>query len=270
MYWQIQDINQKALYPDVIWDQPENRLSSGSVLLIGGNSQSFNLVSTAYQESKNNIFSSTGLILPISLEKILKNYNLSNCWYVKSNLSGGFATESLALIIDVSHNYDCLMLIGNFGHSSETTILIEKLVSNINKQFIVHQDSFESLMNSTIDTVIKPNLLFVLDFNQLQKLLIKLKSLKPLTSKLNLMQAIEILHDISLKYNLKIITNLHSNIIVAVSGKISITKINPEINWSIKTAIQATSWLINQPQKPYETLTSSIYELYRYGAARRT
>ena len=257
-YWQIQK-NNSPLYPDIIRNQPENKYQTGKLLLIGGNSQSFNLVSDAYQELIKSNISEVKIILPDSLQKFLDN-KINNCYFQPSTPSGGLALLGLDSIAELAKWSDGIILIGNFGQNSETTILLERLITEIKDKIITfYGDSIDHFILQSNLLLQSPNNILIIDIKQLQKIFHQLKYPKTISFSMDLMNLVNILHNFSLLYNFNLITNFNDTIIVATGGKISLTKNNFINNWQTKIAVQAEIWSIQQPKKIFETLTTATY-----------
>ena len=255
-YWQIQN-NKSPLYPDIIWNQPENKYLAAKLLLIGGNSQTFNLMSEAYQKTLKTT-SEFKIILPESLKKILENF-ITNCYFLPETSSGSLALKGLSTIEELSEWSDGIVLIGNFGQNSETTILLEKLITQLQQVITLTNDAVDNLILQPSILLKNTNHILVLNIKQLQKLLLQMKFSQAITSTMNLINFTNVLHNFTKLHDFHIITNFNETIIVAVNGQLSITTIKNFKNWQTIIALQSTIWLIQQPKKMFETLTTAVY-----------
>jgi hypothetical protein len=77
---------------------------------------------------------------------------------------------------------------------------------------------------------------------------------------MNLRQLVEVLNEWVTQTEIQLVTNHADQFIVASSSKISTTPMPQEINWQIDLAAYAATWLMQQPTKPFEALTTSIYD----------
>jgi hypothetical protein len=78
----------------------------------------------------------------------------------------------------------------------------------------------------------------------------------PIKYEMNMHQLIEVLQ----QWKINLITNHAEQFVVSAKGKISTTKIPQESNWQVELPAFAATWWLQQPQKTFEALTTSIFQ----------
>ncbi len=258
--WEIQN-SDKALFPDVLWDKPENKIHANSALIIGGSSTNFHLVSDAYAYAQKINFAQLKFYLPKSLEKLTRSL-LINTEYGDINKSGSFAMTNLANLISLSAQYDSTILIGNLGESSETNLLFEKLSNQIiNKNLILCNDSLQFLNNQQLTTNPEKFTLIV-ELNQLQKIIRLLNFSQNIKSSDDLTIIADIVSKLAKKYLLKIVLRMNQHVLVFADDKCSLTKKNQiDDKWSSKISVEIASWMNFNTVKKYERLTTAAFSI---------
>ena len=232
------------LFEDLLWSRPENKQHAGKLLIIGGNKFSFNSPAEAYNEAERAGAGAIRVILPDSLRTtISKIFPAAD--FAQSNPSGGFSNAALAEIIEQMDWANCTLLSGDFGHNSETAVLIEKIVST-KSMLILSGDSIDSFL-------LNPG-------SKLQKISTHLKIERPLTSMMPTQLLIESVREISSKFP-AFIELVHENrIYIGCNGMVSVTQITKDANLENKVAAHSSVWWMQNPTKPFEALTSSLID----------
>ncbi len=262
MYWQKQNINQ-PLFPDLFWDQPISQISANNFCLIGGSSTDFKQISLAYNLLQQKKYHQLYVILPNSLRKIFQEQQ-SNLIFAPSNQSGAFSLETFSLVEDLSLDSDILSMIGGFTTNSETIILIEKIINNINKIKVISHDAI-------IDTFQPNQTIAIVQFKNLQKLLKNFRYHQAVTSNIELTKMIQIINDFCQQFKLALITEFNQNLIAFYDNKVSLMEAKNNIeNWETNLNILSSYYLANNYNKIFESITCAIYDFINFGAARRT
>ena len=161
------------LFGDLLWSRPENKQHAGKLLIIGGNKFSFNSPAEAYNEAERAGAGAIRVILPDSLRTtISKIFPAAD--FAPSNPSGGLSNAALAEITEQMAWANCTLLSGDFGHNSETAVLIEKIVSS-KDMLVIAGDAVDSFLLSPGSIINRENLLIILNFQKLQKISTHLK-----------------------------------------------------------------------------------------------
>jgi len=131
-YWQRQQPN-TPLFPDIVWQKPEQQSLAGKLLIIGGNTHGFAAVAQAYQDAKNAGAGECRVVLPDALKKAIDPLAL-DCVYVPTNASGGITKDALPPLKAAAAWADALLFIGDAGRNSENyprTLLFSMQLTNV-------------------------------------------------------------------------------------------------------------------------------------------
>jgi hypothetical protein len=255
-YWVKQDVN-KPLYPDLIWSRPENRNQAGKLLIVGGNSQSFAAAAASYNESVTAGIGTAKVLLPDSLQKTVGRI-IENGEYAPSTPSGSFSRQALAEILSYSHWADMVIMAGDLARNSETAIMLEQYVSKYQGLLCLTKDALDYFVFNPLIVTDRPNTLIVASFSQLQKIFVNAKSTTAVTFDMDIIRFVDTLHDFSIKHPAALIVKHLDNIFVAYNGQVSSTKIDSTDIWRIKYASRSCVWWIQNQDKAFEALTTSI------------
>ncbi len=254
-YWFKQTLD-KPLYSDLIWSKPENKSHAGKLLIIGGSTNGFAHTVGCFMAATEAGAGSVKVVIPDSTKKLI-GQNSENIIYGPSTKSGGFAQGALADFIETSDWADAVLLSGELGNNSDTTILFEKFLEHYSETLIISGDAFD-FCNSFFPKLLRNHgVTFILDITKLQKLSNAAGVTKPITSKTTLVNLIEILHEMTELNNANVVVEFSNFIIVASQGYVSSTKIEKASNLQIKLSANAAVWFMQNKTKVFEALSCS-------------
>lgn len=255
-YWQQQSLG-KPLFPNILWSRPENRLSAGKLLIIGGNLNGFASVGQAYQVATKSGIGITRVVLPQALKKTVGRI-LENCEFAAGTPSGGFARDALGEFIDLAAWSDAVLLSGDFGRSSETAVLLEKFVTEYSGPLILTKDAVDYFLSNPSSLLNRNKTILVISTGQLQKISQAAKVTQPMTPNLDLLRMVEALHEFSMRHSAFMIVQHLESTIVACSGKVSSTRNGAsESLWQVETAARTAVLWIQNTNQPFESLTTA-------------
>jgi hypothetical protein len=256
-YWQQQTVD-KPLYPNLIWSRPENKAFAGKLLIAGGSSHGFAAPAEAVAEAEKAGIGITRVLLPEPVRKLLPP-GFMEMEFAPATASGSFARQAVAEMVDASLWADGVLLAGDFGRNSETAIMLEQFIAKYSGPLALTKDAINLLLATPHLLLDRPGTLLVLSFPQLQKFGIAVGHTTPFTSDMGLLKLVDTLHNFTNQHQLSIIVRYEVAYVVATSGQVSTTKqTSPSKTWCVKTAARAVTWLIQNPSKSYEALTSSL------------
>jgi hypothetical protein len=259
-YWHKQ-ASDKPLFPDLLWSRPENRQHAGKLLIAGGNVHGFAAPAEAYRESLKAGVGTARVLLPDALQKTVgRAFEAGE--YAPSTPSGSFSQKALSEFLSLSNWADGVLLAGDLGRNSETAILLEKFAEKYSGQLTVTKDAADYFTSAPQKILERPDTAFVISLAQLQKLAASAKFPQAFTFGMDLLHLVETLHEFTEKYQANIIVKHLENILVAANGQVSSTKLaeDKEI-WRVPTASHASVWWLQNPAKPFEALTTAVYEI---------
>jgi 2',3'-cyclic-nucleotide 2'-phosphodiesterase (5'-nucleotidase family) len=256
-YWHKQADN-RPLFPDLIWNRPENRMYAGKLLIVGGNLHDFKAPADAYGEALKAGIGTVRVLLPDALSKIVGRF-FPEAEFAPSTPSGSFATQSLAELIDTAEWADGVLIAGDMGRNSETAVLLEKFVEKYTGQLTLARDSTDYFIKSPQNLLQRPDTTLVVSLAQLRQLSTSAQFVVPVTSNMGLLQLVEVLHDLTSKHSVNIVVQHVENIFVAVNGQVSTTKLEPQQPTKrMSIAAHTSTWWLQNPDKAFQALTTGV------------
>jgi len=255
-FWHKQT-KDKPLFPDLIWNRPENRLHAGKLLIVGGNLHDFKAPADAYSAAMKAGAGTVRVLLPDTLSKTVGAV-FPEAEFAKSTPSGSFSVEALAELLAAAAWADGVLLAGDFGRNSETAILLERFLEKYDGRATLTKDAVDYFVKSPQAVLARPDTTLVLSFSQLQPLASSVGFQSPLTYSMGLLKFVENLHHFTAEYHVNILTCFEKNTCVGVKSQVSTTKLeNPPKIWRVQTAAAASVWWLQNPAKPFEALTTA-------------
>lgn len=255
-YWQKQSA--EPLFPDIEWSRPEQKTRAGKLAIIGGNKLGFVAVGESYNTASQLGAGQVRAILPEALKKSIPPV-ITDTLFVPSNISGGFSREALPELNAACAWADVCLLIGDSGRNSETAVAFETMLATFSGHLVITRDAADLLRPAAQKMVDRPQTTLVLSFAQLQKLFQAVYYPKILSFSMQLMQLVESLHKFTTTYPVTIVTFHQSQLIVAHDGRVSTSAFDePMAIWRGTTATRAACYLLWNPDKPFEAITTSI------------
>lgn len=256
-YWYKQN-PEMPLFPDLLWSRPENKQSAGKLLIVGGNQFGFAAVAEAYSAAVETGAGLTRVLLPLSVKKAAGNV-LPGVEYAAATPSGGFAQNALEELLAQAAWADAALFAGNLGRNSEMAILLEKFLAKHLGQTTLTKDAVDYCLALPEQTLGRPDILLVLTMAQLQKLATAARFDQAFTLSMDLLHLVAGLHTFTTQHPVKIIVKHLEQVVVAVDGQISTTRLNKDMSLGqVKPATQAAVWWLQNPTKPFEALTTAL------------
>ena len=254
-YWKKQD---KPLFSDLSWNLPEQK--SGSISVIGGNSQSFSVVNRISSKlARDYPVRDVISVLPDSLKKSLPP--VPGLVFCPSTTSGGFAKSSEITHALQSSDYN--LIVGDLSKNSETAVAIADAVAVTEKPTIIARDSVDLLTSDMPRLVEKGNITLICSMAQLQKIFRAVYYPKVLLLSMPILPVVEALHKFTLSYPCTILTLHEGLILTARDGEIYSTKLtqthySPLSLWDGSLAADIAALHLYSPSKPLESATAAL------------
>ncbi len=259
-YWQKQKSDQ-PLFSELLWSRPENTRQAGKLLIIGGNLHAFMAPAEAFATSVPAGIGSARVLLPDAAKKLVGSV-LEDIDYAPSTPSGSFSQKALVDWLATSQWADGVLITGDLGRNSETSILLEKFLQKYTGQVTLTKDAVDYAIQIPNATLNRPDTLLVLSFAQLQKLAIKSGFTSAFTFSMDLLHLVEALHTFTETYQTYIIVQHLSQTHIAVNGNIVSYPIQKEASiWRVKTAAHTAVWWLQNPGQPLEALSTALFEM---------
>ncbi len=258
IYWQKQ--SGKPLFPELLWSRPENKLYAGKLLVVGGNAQGFASVAEAYGLAEKAGVGTARVLLPDKLQKTVGKL-FPAAEFAPSNPSGGFAAKALAELYDASAWADGVLMAGDTGRNSETTVVLENFLEKYDGQVTITKDAADLFCVQPYSILQRQNTLLVISLGQLQKLGTNARFARAFTSTMGLVQLVEALYEFTKRYTISIIVKQAEQLVVATDGQVSTTKLNADLPiWRLQTAAAASVWWLQNPTKTFEALSTAVIQ----------
>jgi NAD(P)H-hydrate repair Nnr-like enzyme with NAD(P)H-hydrate dehydratase domain len=253
-YW-LKQTRDKPLFEDLLWSRPENKRHGGKLLIVGGNLHGFAAPGSAYGVAGKAGIGTARVLLPDKLQKTVGKL-IPEAEFAPSTLSGSFSKMALAQLLEAAEWADGVLLAGDFGRNSETTILLDSFISKYQGLLNLAGDSIDYLINSGDDPFRRYNFVITADIGSLQKLA------RPTVIKhgFDLLMMVNVLGELTATIDAQIITKHADNFIVASGGQVSTTPAPKESRWQTELPAYTSVWWLQQPQKGFEAITSAVYE----------
>jgi ADP-dependent NAD(P)H-hydrate dehydratase / NAD(P)H-hydrate epimerase len=256
-YWHRQEL-EKPLFPELEWSRPENKQMAGKLAVIGGNLHGFAAPAEAYAMAEQTGIGITRALLPDAVKSLVKTL-MPEIEYAASTPSGSFSQQALGAWLDLAHWSDGVLLAGDLGRNSETAIVFENFVAKYPGFLVITKDAGNYALAIPQAILNRPDTTLVITTAQLQKLAIGARSTIAITVGMDLIRLVEALHLLTAAHPINIVTKFHETMCVASGGQVSTTKLQQDTPiWRVKTAAAATTWLLQNPTKPFEALTTAV------------
>jgi ADP-dependent NAD(P)H-hydrate dehydratase / NAD(P)H-hydrate epimerase len=250
---------ESPLYPGLLWSRPENRRHAGKLLVIGGNSHAISAPGLAYSAAEKAGIGTCRVLLPVSTKKLVGKI-FPEAEFAASTPSGSLAREALAQLLESADWADSVLLAGDFGRNSETAILLEEFAMKYKGQLIISQDGIDYFLTNNSFLLDRENTLSVINFGKLQKLAQKNRPVPPIKFAMDLRQLVETMQLWTQEHKVSFLTNHYEKFLVSADGKVSTTPMPDDSNWQLELSAYAATWWLQQPQKPFDAITTSVYD----------
>jgi len=253
----------RPLFPELEWSRPETRTQAGKLLIIGGNGYEFKAPANAYGDVLDAGVGAATVLLPNSMQRVVSDI-FPEAQFAPSTISGSFASAALAPMLDLASWGDGVLLPGDISRNSETTVLLEHFLAKYQRQVTLTKDVADLFVQHPLPVLYRDNTLLVMAMGQLRRLASEAHYPQAFMSNMGLVQLVDNLCEFTKRFTPHIITRHQNNYIVAVRGQVSTTPTTAETPiWRLATASRAAVWWLQNPAKPFEALTTAVYEIAR-------
>ena len=133
----------EPLYREAIYNRPITRRAAGRMLLVGGYASEFSLPTTINQMAIATGIGECNVVLPDKLVQLLGG--APGTYFVPSTVSGSLAPEALGRILELSEESDSLAVGASLSNNSQTSILIERLLEELDRPLIAYDDALVAM-----------------------------------------------------------------------------------------------------------------------------
>ncbi|MDZ7786241.1 MAG: hypothetical protein U5L95_03920 [Candidatus Saccharibacteria bacterium] len=248
----------KPLFPDMLWSKPENKKLAGKLLVVGGNSFGFSAVGEAYEHARKNRVGEVRVLLPDVIQKFAGGV-FEHALFAPSNPSGSFAKEALPVLIDAAGWADGVLVIGDVSRNAEAAALLEEFSRKYQGILTISGDALETLLKQSDDILKRPDTDLVMTMANLQLAAKTLGFTEPLTFESPTDLFAKRLERFTAETKANIVVKRRNGVFVAADKRLSVTEVSNERElWRNETATKAAIWHLQNPNKPFEALTSGL------------
>lgn len=253
----------EPLHPTVLFNRPLRRSGAGRLLVAGGHTGELSLPTGIHQVAMAAGLGECTVVLPDVLAKFLGG--APGTAFAASTPSGSLDRTALGRILELSEDHDAVALGASLSNNSNTSMLIERLLSEIKRPMIVFDEAVAALKHS-------PKLLIQ---NQDTLLILSMPEVFKLSGALGI--GIHIRRDGGLINKLEVIQGLAarcagpiavygSEIVVSQGSELTVTPINYHLATlpALFYGVLSTFWLQNSRSNA-AGLTTGAYVLRRVG-----
>ncbi len=204
-------------FTELAWNIPDQK--KGSLLVLGGNAQSFqNVIKTAETLEKNFPIENLKVALPERLKNTLPP--LDNLIFLPATDTGSFAESDT--LNETIHTFDFNLFTGDFSKNNITARAITKICEITEKPTLLTRDTTDLISSTNPERILmNENLCFFTSIASLKKLLQSVYYPKVILLSQPLVQIAETLHKFTLSYPVSIITFHAGQILIAKNGNVS-------------------------------------------------
>jgi ADP-dependent NAD(P)H-hydrate dehydratase / NAD(P)H-hydrate epimerase len=258
-YW-LKQATDKPLFPELLWSRPESKRAAGKLLVIGGNLHGFAAPAEAYAEAVKAGVGTARVLLPDAVKKLIGPI-MENGEFAPSTPSGSFSKQALAELLDHSAWADGVLLAGDFGRNSETSILLEQFADKHSGRLTLTRDAADYFKDTPALIMNRPDTTLVLSLAQLQKLCIGLKFTQAITFDMDILRLVEALHNLTAGHPASLIVKHLDTLFAAHAGQVSFTSLPEDLPiWRVKAAAHSAVWQLQNPAEAFEALTTSLLQ----------
>lgn len=250
----------KPLYPDIEWSKPQSAARAGKLLIIGGNSHEVFHVQAAFQAAGQAGIGDSKAVFPDAVKNLIQQHD--DLEFAPSTKSGGFAKSSSSDLLGYAKWADTVLLIGDLGRNSETSMAMEEFITQLEGRLIVARDTFDILRHSIKNILNRESTSYVLTLEQLQSLFMLIGSNTPITHSMNTSQLVELLNNYTAESPANICTYYEPWVHASSNGITVSTKVDKAEDWQIRTSSYLSVYLTHHPQKPIEAMASGIFAAF--------
>ncbi len=247
-YWTRQE---KALYPELEWNLPEQKM--GKIEVIGGSKGAFsNEIRVAEYITRNLSFLETELCFPESIRASLPG--LSNVIFGEATSAGSFLAFP-----EIRANFE--LLLGDFTKNNETLKALNGKVSKEKVPFLLTRDTVDGVEPEKY--LEREDVTVVASLAQVQKIFKEVYYPKIIMLSMPILPVVEALHKFTLSYKITLVTFHEGLVLVARDGKvvstaISKTQYSPLSLWSGQLAAKIAMFQYFNPGKRLEATAAAV------------
>jgi NAD(P)H-hydrate repair Nnr-like enzyme with NAD(P)H-hydrate dehydratase domain len=158
----------KPLFPRVLYNRPVTRAGAGRILLTGGHTSEFSQPTAINQIALAAGAGECRVFMPDKLAGILAG--APGVYFGPSTQSGSLSRDALGRILELSEESDALAIGSSLSNNSDTTMLVERLISEAHGSLILFGEGLASAHDQLANLGDRPHTLYILTMPEVFKL----------------------------------------------------------------------------------------------------
>jgi len=259
--WQKQE-SSKPLFEDLLWSRPEQKSQAGKLLIVGGNAHAIAAPSEAFAIALKQGIGEVKAAMPDKTRKLLGPRIPVDIELVASTPSGSFSAKAEQQVKSYIAWANATLFAGDIGRNSETAILLETIALKMPGLQIYTRDAADYFNASPKTVIDRPDTLLIVSLAQLQKYCRALSWPAAITFDMGIGPLCTLLSELTSTHKASFAVQYSNTIIVAVDGRVVITKLPAEpAHWRLRTAAAASVWWLQNQSRPLEAIATAITQL---------
>jgi hypothetical protein len=245
------------LFPNILFNRPITRTGAGRLLVVGGHSGEFSQPTAIHQLALAAGVGECHVVLPDNLAKFLSG--APGTYFAASSTSGSLGREALGRILQLSEEADAVALGASLSNNSNTTILIDKLATEIKRPMIVFDEALPALKTNLGAITANPKSLLILTMPEVFKICGALGIPIQIRPGAGLLAKLEIIANLQAACQCQIAV-FSTEIITCTPEGLVVTPINYRLSMvpAVFYAVLGTFWLQN-PKSPHRGLATGAF-----------
>ncbi len=211
------------LYPKVLYNRPITRSGGGRLLIVGGHSGEFSLPTAIHQFATAAGVGEATAVLPDNLAKFLGG--APGTAFAAASSSGSLGREALGRILELSEDADAVAIGASLSNNSNTAMLIERLITELEQPVIVFDEGLVALKHHITTVTDNPQALIIATMAEVFKLCTALNVSISIRPGGGLMNKLEIIRDLAAASKCAYAV-FGTEIVVAAGGELIVTPCN--------------------------------------------
>lgn len=253
--WQ-QQIETEPLYPDIIWNRPEQKRLKKRLIIIGGHVGGFNHVAICYQAAIDGGIGEVKVVLPSPLKSIIGT-TLTQAVYGPAGGAGSFSEAAFDLLVSYSQWADGILFM-QVGNNSATARMLLRLITETEIPLIVTDEMLLLLQNDLSLFSDREHVLWTLSFTGIQKLIALHKSPLNVRHDMGIRPFALALESFAPKHPL---VTVFEDYIVTAKGTSVISTRKKQAPNQHSLAGWLAPWWLQQIEYELETITCAAFEI---------
>ncbi len=237
--------NDAPLFPNILFNRPVTRQAGGRMLLVGGHAKEFSLPTAIHQLAIASGIGECNVVLPDTLASLLSG--APGTRFAAANPSGALGREALGRILELSEEADAVAIGASLSNNSDTAMLIERLVEEVDRPLIAFDDALTATATNPRTITDNPDALIILTMTEVFKLCGRLGIPINIRRGAGLINKLEIIQDLKAASRCEYAV-YGAEIILAADTELIVTPISYRLSLipALFFAVLGTLWLQNR------------------------